>query len=45
MVIIVIIVIRSFTSACGLVNSGMVDILTLNTDHRWVRSQWSRQIT
>merc|ERR1739838_1152601 len=27
-------IMRSFTSACSLVNSGMVDIITLNTDHR-----------
>ena len=33
-IIIIITVTRSFTSACSLVNSGMVDIITLNTDHR-----------
>ena len=33
-IIIIISVTRSFTSACSLVNSGMVDIITLNTDHR-----------
>ena len=27
-------VMRSFTSSCSLVSSGMVDIITLNTDHR-----------